>query len=99
VVEAFHAAAAGGPADHAVVHHNHTFAGHDVAYGIQLDLHADVALALAGRDERAADVVVAYKTLLKGQAHVFGVALGGAVAAVGHGHDDVGVHVAFDGEL
>ena len=91
--------AAGGAADDGVVDQDDALALDDAAVGGVFELHAEVADAVGGFDEGAADIVVADDAELEGDAALGGVAHGGGDAAVGDGDDDVGVDMAFAGEF
>ena len=98
-LEVVDAGLAGGAADDGIIHNDDALALDQL--GDEVELHADVEIAdeLRGLEEAAADIVVADKGHLEGDAGLEGIAEGGAVAAVGHGDDDVGLDGKFAGEL
>ena len=90
---------AGGAADDGIVDEDDALAFEEGADGVELELDAEVADALFGLDEGAADVVVADESEAEGDAGFGGVAHGGGDAGVGDGDDDVGGDVGLAGEL
>ena len=90
---------AGGAAHDRIVDQHHALAFEQRAHRIQLQLHAEVAHALAGLDEGAPDVVVADQGEAKRNAALGGVAHGGGHAGIGHGNHEVGVHAGFARQL
>ena len=71
-----------GAAHHAVVDQHDAVAAHGAGVGGVLELDAELADALLGLDEGAADVVVADDAELEGDAALLGVADGGGHAGV-----------------
>ena len=80
-----------GPAHERIVDHHHARPPQHFGLGVQFDLHAEVANALARLNEGAADVVVADDAEFEGQPARAGVADRGWESTVGHGHHQVGV--------
>src|SRR5438093_1161594 len=89
----------GGAANDGVVHDDDAFVADQFGDEIEFDANVEVADELGGLQEAAADVVVADEGHLEGYARLQRIAQGGAVAAVGHGHDHVGGDGEFAGEL
>ena len=90
---AYHAdqLAAGGAAHNGIVHQHYALAFQQVAHGIQLQLHAEIANFLRRLDERAANIVVADQPVAEWQLRFRGVADGRGHARVGHRHHNIGV--------
>ncbi len=91
--------AAGGAAHDGIVDQHNALAFQNVAHGIQLELHAEVAHALLRLDEGASDVVIADQAELQRDAALVREAHRGGDAGVGHRHDDVGHDRGFQREL
>ncbi len=91
--------ARGRAADDGVVDEDDALAFEQGADGVELHADAEVADALLGLDEGAADVVVADEAEVEGDAGLGGVAEGGGDAGVGDGDDEVGGDAGLAGEL
>ena len=74
-------------------------AAQDLGQRVELELDADLADALVGHDERAADVAVLHQPFDERDAGLLRVADGGGDGGVGHAHDDVGIDGVLAGEL
>ena len=70
-----------------------------IAHRVELELDAEVAHALFGLDEGAADVVVADEAEVERDAAFGSVAERGGHAGVRHGHNEIGGHARFAGKL
>src|SRR5215472_3680586 len=90
--------AAGGTPDDGIVHEHDALAFDEAAYGIELQLDAEIADGLRGLDEGAADIVIANQAHAERDFRFERVAHSGGNAGVGHGHDDVGFDGMFAGE-
>jgi hypothetical protein len=90
---------AGGAAHDGIIHYDDALALHQLSN--EVEFHADVEVAdeLRGLQEAAAHVVVADEGHLERNAGLEGIAEGGAVAAVRHRDDDVGLNGKFAGEM
>ena len=94
-----HLAAGGGATDDGVFDDDDAFAFDHFGDDDEFHLHGEVAHVLAGLNEGAADIAIGDDAFFKGDAALLGIAEGGGAAAVGDGHDDVGIDGGFDGEL
>ncbi len=74
-------------------------AGHHVGNDVELDRHGAVAGDLVGKNERPADEAVGDDPFLERDFGLLGEAERGGAAAVGHGHDVIGVDGRLDRQL
>jgi hypothetical protein len=89
--------AAGGAANDGVVDEDDALAFEQVVNGIELEADAEVADALLGLNEGAANVVVADEAETEADAALFSVSESRGDAGVGNGDDEVGIHAGFAG--
>ena len=94
-----HDLAARRSANDGVVDQDNALAFEQIADRVQLQLHAEVADALLGLDERPADIVVADQAESKRNAAFGCVPNGRRHAGVGHGNDEISGDVRLAGEL
>jgi hypothetical protein len=90
---------AGGAAHDGIVNQDDALAFEQGTHRVELELHAEVADALFGLDESAADVVVADESELHGNAALAGISHGGGHAGVRDRDNDVGGDMRLNGKL
>src|SRR5206468_8607557 len=98
-LEIVHARLAGGAAHDRIVHNDDPFVFHELGDQVQLNADVEVADKLSRLQKTAADVMIAHEGHLERDVRLLRVTEGGAVAAVGHGHDDVGGDRMFAREV
>ena len=89
----------GGAAHDQIVDQDHALAGEVGAAGVVLQAHAQMADLLGRLDKGAPDIMVADDAELERQPRLLRVAECRRHARIGNRHDDVGVDMAFSGEL
>ena len=82
-----------GAPDNGIVNNNKAFAFNKLLDRVQLDLHAKVPDALLRLDKGPADIMISYKTKIKGYAAFFRVTYGSRNTGVRHRDDQVCIHL------
>ena len=90
---------AGRAAHDGIVHDDDALALHEFGDEVELHAHVEIADELRRLQKAAPDIVVAHEGHLVGNAGFQRIAERGAVAAVGHGDDQVGLDGMFAREL